>query len=89
MRLLDYMRNEKLDDEAFASRLGDCSAHAVKKWKYGEREPDAGTIVRIQVATDGKVTVRDWAAQAEAVRARRAASTDPTPAPAEPAGAAA
>ncbi|AWN35753.1 hypothetical protein [Methylobacterium radiodurans] len=89
MRLLDYMRDEKLDDEAFASRLGDCTAHAVKKWKYGEREPDAGTIVRIQVATAGKVTVRDWAEQADAMRARRAANTDATPAPAETAGAAA
>ena len=60
MKLLDYMRDEKLDDDAFASRLGDCSGHAVKKWKYGERVPSIGVAARIEAVTDGRVTLRDW-----------------------------
>lgn len=71
MRLLDYLRDEKLTDDVFAEILGDCSGHAVKKWKYGEREPDAGTIVRIEAASGGKVALTDWAEQAESRRSKR------------------
>lgn len=60
MKLIDYMRREKLDDQAMADRLGDCSAFAVKKWKYGERSPDADRILKIQKATYGRVKLRDW-----------------------------
>lgn len=77
MRLLDYMREKGIDDDAFAERLGECSAHAVKKWKYGEREPDAPTIVRIQEATSGEVGLRDWAEQSSERRAKRFAPAAP------------
>lgn len=60
MKLLDYMRDEKLDDDAMASRLGDCSGHAVKKWKYGERVPSIEVAARIERATEGRVGLRDW-----------------------------
>jgi DNA-binding transcriptional regulator YdaS (Cro superfamily) len=64
MKLLDYMRRQELDDETLARRIGDCTAHAVKKWKYGERRPDADRILKIQKITGGHVTLRDWASEA-------------------------
>lgn len=84
MRLLDFMRDEKLDDDAFASRLGDCSGHAVKKWKYGEREPDAVTIARIERVTHGAVSLRDWADHAEERRAKRHAAALPSSSDSDP-----
>ena len=63
MKLLDYMRVEDLDDEAMAGRIGGCSAHAVKKWKYGERSPDPDRIIRIEEVTGGKVGLRDWSSR--------------------------
>ncbi|CAL8981842.1 hypothetical protein RHODGE_RHODGE_04007 [Rhodoplanes serenus] len=75
MKLLDYMRREGVDDEALAARLGSVTAFAVKKWKYGERIPDALTIVRLEEITGGAVTLRDWADQQRARPAtERAAS---------------
>lgn len=73
MRLLDHMRETETDDDAFAERVGGCTGHAVKKWKYGEREPDAVTIIRIEEITGGRVTVRDWAEQASERLARSSA----------------
>ncbi|KTS52440.1 hypothetical protein NS230_09990 [Methylobacterium indicum] len=69
MKLIAYMAEHKLDDETFASQLEDCTAHAVRKWKYGQREPDASTIVKIQEITGGAVNVEDWAQQAREVAA--------------------
>lgn len=67
MRLLDWMRRENMDDEALASRIGDVTVHAVKKWKYGERTPDLKNILKIEKITRGDVAIRDWAnARAEA-----------------------
>lgn len=68
MRLLQFMREKGLDDEAMAMLIGDCSAHAVKKWKYGEREPDASTMLRIERVTDNKVGMPDWAEQSSRKR---------------------
>lgn len=81
MRLLDFMRDRALTDDAMAARIGDCSGHAVKKWKYGEREPDASTMLRITAVTKGAVTVADWAAQASLKR--RDAERRPKPAEAQ------
>lgn len=75
MRLLQFMREEGLDDEAMASLIGDCSAHAVKKWKYGEREPDAMTMLRIESVTGSKVRMPDWAEQTAQKRATLAAAS--------------
>ena len=60
MKLLDWMRDQKMDDGALAKLVGDCSHHAVKKWKYGERMPPADVIVRIEEITRKKVTLRDF-----------------------------
>lgn len=59
MKLIDYLKLSKLDDEAFAASIG-CSASAVRKWKYGERIPRRHTLTRIESATNGAVTVADF-----------------------------
>lgn len=53
------MRREGIDDETFAGLVGDCTAHAVKKWKYGERQPPADRVIRIEEVTNGQVLLRD------------------------------
>lgn len=60
MKLIDYMRDEKLDDERMAEMIGGCTAHAVKKWKYGERTPDAARMLKIEEITNNRVSLRDW-----------------------------
>lgn len=35
------------------------SEHGVRKWVYGQREPDLDTAVRIEELTGGHVTVAD------------------------------
>lgn len=72
MKLLDWMRREGIDDNEMADQVGGVTAFAVKKWKYGERVPDARTIVRLEEITSGDVTLRDWAAQQRPIE--RAAS---------------
>jgi hypothetical protein len=69
MKLIDWMRREKLDDEQVARMVGDCTGHAVKKWKYGERVPDATRILQIEKVTNGRVRLRDWSAAQESQRA--------------------
>ena len=59
MKLIDWMRERGIDDEAFAEMIGDCTPHAVKKWKYGERQPPTDRAVQIERVTRGKVTVQD------------------------------
>ena len=62
MQLADFLNANKLSDKAFADRLsGRPSEHAVKKWRYRERTPDAARMVEIAALTDGLVTVSDWA----------------------------
>lgn len=66
MKLLDWMRREGIDDEGFAKLIGDCTASAVKKWKYGERQPPADRVLRIEEITNREVTLRDLVDPAEA-----------------------
>ncbi len=61
MKLDEFMKGAGLDDAAMASLVGDCSAFAVKKWRYGERTPRGPQMLRIVQATDGKVTPNDFA----------------------------
>lgn len=75
MKLIDWMRREKVDDAAMAERIGDCTEHAVKKWKYGERSPDPNRIARIEHVTGGEVSFPDWVTLAP--------SSAPDPEPAE------
>lgn len=56
------MREHDVNDETFAELVGDCTAHAVKKWKYGERQPPGDKIIRIEDVTRGDVTLRDLVA---------------------------
>lgn len=84
MRLLTHLREEKIDDGAFAARVGDCTGHAVKKWKYGERVPDARTIARIDQVTAGKVTLADWVEQEAERRAKRQVPEAPPRVPVGP-----
>ena len=61
MKLLDYMKANHLSDAALAALLGaGVSEGAVKKWKYGERSPRVPDLVRLEDATFGAVTARDF-----------------------------
>jgi hypothetical protein len=60
MKLDEYLRTNNLDDEAFAAIMGDHSAHAVKKWRYGERTPRADAMRKIQEVTGGQVGPADF-----------------------------
>jgi hypothetical protein len=68
MQLIDWMRLRGVDDETLAERVNrglpperHCSPRAVRKWKYGEREPRADKIARLEKVTRKLVTVHDWA----------------------------
>lgn len=43
-----------------ADQIGDVSAFAVRKWKYGERTPRGKTLARIGEITGGVVTANDF-----------------------------
>lgn len=60
MRLSDYLSELNIDDASFAATVGGVSKHAVKKWRYRERIPEAERIMRIEEVTGGRVTLRDW-----------------------------
>jgi DNA-binding transcriptional regulator YdaS (Cro superfamily) len=58
-KLNEWMQCEGLDDDALATLIGGCSPWAVKKWKYGERQPLASKVLRIEELSGGEVTLRD------------------------------
>lgn len=58
MTFNEYMRGRC--EAEIAKLIGGCTEHAVRKWRYGERRPDADTMLRIEVITEGQVTLRDW-----------------------------
>lgn len=60
MKLAQFMAEHGYTDAAMAEEIGDCSAFAVRKWKYGERTPRPRFIDRIQKVSDGKVGLKDW-----------------------------
>ena len=60
MKLLDYMKRERIDDEAMASLVGETTWRAVKKWKYGETTPPLEKLLRIQAVTGGEVAPSDF-----------------------------
>ncbi|ACS42389.1 hypothetical protein [Methylorubrum extorquens] len=61
MKLIDYMRAERLDDVTMALRVGGITQHCIRKLKYGERGPSIETAIRIQEVTSGSVGLSDWA----------------------------
>lgn len=70
MTFNEFMRGKSEPD--IAERIG-CSIHAVRKYRYGERRPDADTMLRIEQVTEGQVTLRDWAKARPAEQAGAAA----------------
>lgn len=60
MTLQEFMRSRSLDDEAMASKLGNISAHGVRKWRTGERTPRGHQMQRIFDATEGNVRPDDF-----------------------------
>lgn len=60
MQLLDYMKQQNITDEDLAAKIGGCSAFAVRKWKYRERQPSADVIYKIGQITSGSVSLSDW-----------------------------
>jgi hypothetical protein len=66
MKLLDWLRDNDIGDDDFAKLVGDCTGHAVKKWKYGERQPPGDKIIRIEEVTNRAVTLRDLVAMPDA-----------------------
>lgn len=81
MNLLAYMRRENLSDQAMAEQIGECSASAVKKYKYGERQPRAARMYRIAEITRGAVRLEDWTGPS-----RRAPATPSPPESGHPTG---
>lgn len=62
MLFREYMERSALTDEAMAGRLGGCTAHAVKKWRYRERVPRPAMLRRIAEVTSGAVSASDFLA---------------------------
>ncbi len=65
MRLLAWMRQNDVSDDALALLVGGVTGHAVRKWKYGERVPSSKIILKIETITAGLVALRDWVPSTE------------------------
>jgi transcriptional regulator with XRE-family HTH domain len=59
MRLIDYLRQQKLTHAEFATRIGATQA-AVTRYANGRRMPSLGKIIRIERETDGAVRAIDF-----------------------------
>lgn len=59
MKLIDYLRDQKISDEEFAAKIGR-SKHGVRKWMYGQRLPRPAELAAIRTITGGKVTLDDF-----------------------------
>ena len=59
MKLLQYLKLSKIDDETFAGAIG-VTVSGLRKWKYGERVPRPKMIERIVQETQGAVTANDF-----------------------------
>jgi hypothetical protein len=61
MKLIEYMRANRLRDEDFAALVGHgTTPRAVKKWKYRENRPKLEDILRIMEVTGGAVCPIDF-----------------------------
>ena len=59
MKLISFLRLNKLSDLAFAESLG-VSRAGVRKWMYGQRVPRADEMLKIIAATNGDVMPNDF-----------------------------
>lgn len=73
MTLSEFMAEQGLADAEMAVLIGDCSDHAVKKWRYGERLPRGDQMRRIYAVTDGAVTPNDFVLHSDTPAAPAAA----------------
>lgn len=61
MKLIDFMRENAITNEAFAEMVGgETTVRAVKKWKYGETRPRLEDVARIEEVTGGAVKLADF-----------------------------
>ena len=58
MTLDDWIRNNGLDAEKFGKSLN-LTGQSVRRYRSGERMPDAETVEQIRIATNGAVTIAD------------------------------
>jgi transcriptional regulator with XRE-family HTH domain len=59
MRFDEWMTETRTRNAEFGRRLG-TSGETIRRYRTGEREPDADTMKNIFDATDGQVTPNDW-----------------------------
>ena len=59
MQITDYLKQNKLSQYALAKKLGVPPSYV---WRYchGHNKPSPCMILKIDKATGGKVTFRDW-----------------------------
>jgi hypothetical protein len=74
MTLDEWMTKSSISAEDFGKWL-ECSGQAVRRYRSGERSPDALMSERIVMATDGQVTVQDM----HNTRLAFLSSTEPQP----------
>lgn len=59
MKLIDYMKDKGLTDAAFGAKVGVDRA-TVSRWRRGVFRPDWDIIEKIEEATGGMVTAKDF-----------------------------
>jgi transcriptional regulator with XRE-family HTH domain len=59
MRLQTYLNLHRITQAEFAESVN-ATYWAVRKWVYGERMPRPEALVKIEEATNGVVTARDF-----------------------------
>ena len=61
MKLGDYLKTKKMGVRQFATEMG-FSPTSVYDWVAGKRKPSADIMYKLHEATNGKVTLKDFAA---------------------------
>jgi len=61
MQLITYLEENKISQRSFAKMIG-VQPLAVNRYIKGKRTPKPEILLRIEHATEGKVTIRDFAA---------------------------
>lgn len=65
MKLETYLSNKTITQTAFAEKIGVTQA-ALSRYMQGKRKVPLGVIAKVQTATKGAVTFKDWLASSEA-----------------------
>ena len=72
MDLKAYLSHKKMTLAAFGVEIGVPNKQTISRYVRGERTPPVETIQRIEEATEGLVTLSDFATQRAVERAKRA-----------------